>query len=126
MLLLSIQDAKAELFALLAPDGVSAAESVSEVKPHDGPVSWPEAGKAVVTVATGGMAPLDWIVTVRVYAHAANDPAGAADLIDRAMPAIDELFGARFGRQVWRGPEYREDLKALVASCDVAMPREDF
>jgi hypothetical protein len=120
----TLADAKAELLDLLAPAGVPAAAAVSAVNPHDGPPNYRGVGKAVVTVATGGMNPDGWKAIVRIYADARSNPDGAADLIDAAMPQIDALFG-RFGRQDWT-VAYNDTLVTWVASCTVPLFREDF
>lgn len=80
----------------------------------------------MVTVATAGMTPTDYLLTVRIYATAEIDAQAAQDTIDSLIQTIDARVGStgRFGPSSW-DVEFVPELAAFVASNALAIGRED-
>lgn len=117
--------AKAEMLARLAPGGVSAAPSVSKVHDHEQKVTYPEPGKAVVTLGFGGKRDTEWTLRVRVYADASPEFGAAEALCAAATDEVDALLGSFGGSPVWAA-DYDPTLNAWFAVATVDLPREDF
>lgn len=126
----TFQNALAELHALLADSsnvpvsGLSSAGAKVVYPFEPGAAGWIK--PCSVTLSPSGIEPTDWLVDVRVYVDAGQDPAAAQDLLVDVSVKVGDLLraGAAFGPDQWQ-MGYQPDLDCWVSVSTVRVGRED-
>jgi hypothetical protein len=118
----SVANAKAELYSLITSPALSGVTATYPFEPIPGQGAKP----VMVTVATTGMTPTDYLLTVRIYATAEVDAKSAQDTLDTLVQTIDARIGStgRYGPSRWE-VEFVPELAAFVASNALEIGRED-
>jgi hypothetical protein len=118
----SIANAKAELHNLINSPALTGVTATYSYEPIPGQGVKP----VMVTVATTGMTPTFYLLTVRIYATADVDAKAAQDTIDALIQTIDARIGStgRFGPSNW-DVDLVPELAAFVATTTLEVGRED-
>lgn len=119
----SLEATIAELYEVLAPDGVPAVSGVARVYDHE-PAPGQMVGPVAVTIDDGGLTDVSYIVVVRVYHTTDVDAAKATATLRRLYQEIDDLLTTHWGPTEWVRENDRE-IGALIASCRLEVGRED-
>jgi hypothetical protein len=121
----SLKATRVELYGILAPAGVSAVAGAT-VLDHE-PKAGDLQGALAVTVASAGMTPNDFLISLRVYSSVRTDAKKAQDDLDDTIHAVDLLLDtqtAAFGPSEW-AVDYDPDIEAFVAVNSLRVGRED-
>lgn len=82
-------------------------------------------GGTTVTVATGGITPTEWVLTLRVYVSD-SQPGDAQNTLDDTVTAIDIGLSDVAPRPETWDFSYDEERRMFVATASVPIGREDF
>lgn len=116
----TLAEARAEVFAVLdvGPEGVEAV--------YDHEPTGETTGAVWVTVTFSALRSTSIVVAVRIYAQTADSPATAAEQMEVAVVAVDDLLKAAGHFPSDWDSGLNDELQCLVARCFVEVPRETF
>lgn len=120
MAIVTVADARADLYASLNVPTVTTLVSVLAYEPKPGSV--PSPGVTIFWSAADANA---FTFSIRAYVDEGSGAEAAQDLLAAITAAIEEALSFRAGPRQWT-IGYDDRIEALVAQSDVQIIREDF